>query len=226
MRTKTLLLAVTAFAAGLVASTAQTVYSVNAVGYVNLTFPNGGLALVDNPLDGTNNLLNTILPSVPNDTLLYRFNPSSGIYYDAESFIDVSVGWFDGGGNPSTTVLAPGEGFFLKFPDTSSVTVTFVGQVPQGALSNPIPAQYSLRSSQVPQSLGLSAMGFPADPDDLVYFWSYSGQTWKDAISYVGGGQWVDFGSGNLLDPAPAVGEGFFVVKANAANWTRTFSVN
>lgn len=224
MRTKTLLLTAAIMAAGLGASMAQ-VYSVNAVGYVNKTFPNGGLALVSNPLNGTNNLLNTILPNVPSDTLMFRFNGSS--YNDAEFFVDPATGWLDGGGNPSTTVLKPGEGFFLVFPPGSgSVTITFVGEVPQGNLTNAIPAGFSIRAHQVPQQVGLSATGFPADPDDILYFWNYAGQGWKDAVQYLGGGSWVDTGTGNTFDPAPAVAEGFFVGKANSGNWTRNFSVN
>jgi hypothetical protein len=224
MRTKTHLLTAAVIAVGIGASQAQ-VYSVNAVGYVNKTFANGGLALVANPLNGTNNLINTVLPNVPPDTQMFKWNGAG--YNDAEFFVDASTGWFNGQGEPSTTVLAPGEGFFLQFPPGSgSVTVTFVGEVPQGSLSNNIPAGFSIKSSQVPQEAGLSAMGFPADPDDTVFFWNYGGQGWRDAIQYAGGGQWVDTGSGELVDPAPQVAEGFFVQKQAQSAWTRTFSVN
>src|SRR6185369_9247800 len=155
MRTKTLLLTASIMAAGLGASMAQ-VYSVNAVGYVNKTFPNGGLALVSNPLNTTNNTLNSILPNVPVDTQMYRFNGAS--YNDAEFFVDTSTGWLDGGGNPSTTVLKPGEGFFLAFPPGSgSVTVMFVGGLPQGSLTNRVPAGVAIRAQQGPQVSGLAA---------------------------------------------------------------------
>jgi len=224
MRTKTLLLTASIMAAGLGASMAQ-VYSVNAVGYVNKTFPNGGLALVSNPLNTTNNTLNSILPNVPVDTQMYRFNGAS--YNDAEFFVDTSTGWLDGGGNPSTTVLKPGEGFFLAFPPGSgSVTITFVGEVPQGSLTNPVPTGFSIRAQQVPQVIGLSAAGFPAHVDDVLYFWNYASQGWKDAVQYLGGGSWVDTGTGDTFDPAPAVAEGFFASESAGANWTRTFTVN
>src|SRR5512139_1316589 len=61
MRTKTLL-AMAAMSVAAATSWAQ-VYSVNAVGYVNVTIPADGakLALLANPLNGTNNQLNTIL---------------------------------------------------------------------------------------------------------------------------------------------------------------------
>lgn len=222
MRTKTLLLTAAVIAVGAIASQAQ-VYSVNAVGYVNMSFPNGGLALIANPLNGTNNNINTILPTVPVDTQMFKWNGTA--YNDAEFFVD-GVGWLNGMGEPSTTVLAPGEGFFLVFPNTSPVTITFVGEVPQGNLTNNVPSGFSIRASQVPQSVGVSSIGFPATADDTLFFWNYGTQTWKDGIQYLGGGQWVNLGTGDTMDPAPAVGEGFFVVSQSGGNWTRSFSVN
>ncbi len=222
MRTKTLLLTAAVFAAGLGASMAQ-VYSVNAVGYVN--FPinkvGGGFAIIANPLNGTNNQLNTILRTVPPDSLLFRFQ--NGGFVDAESW-DGS-GWLDGQGNPSTTVLAPGEGAFIYVP--AATTITWVGDVPQGNLVNPIPNGYSIRASQVPQSAplnGPNGLNFPAAPDDLLFFWDIAAQGYKDAISW-DGTQWLD-GFGNPTNPTPAVGEGFFVLKQGAASWNRTFTVN
>ena len=44
MRTKTLLFAAAALAASITASQAQTVYSQNVVGYINITVTNGTLA--------------------------------------------------------------------------------------------------------------------------------------------------------------------------------------
>jgi hypothetical protein len=219
MRTKTFLLTAAVLAVGIGASMAQ-VYSVNAVGYVNKSFPNGGLALIANPLNGTNNQISTVIPGAPDDTLLYRFSGTA--YYDAETVIGGL--WYDSNLNPSTTVLNPGEGFFLVFPDNSPRTLTFVGEVPQGNLTNTIPAGYSIRSSIVPQSLGLSAMGMPAGDDDLLYFWNYASQGWNDAITYISG-SWYDSNL-NPIDPVPAVGEAFFVSSGAQRSWVRTFSVN
>jgi len=224
MRTKTLLLTAAVFAAGLAASMAQ-VYSVNSVGYVNFAISRSGFALVANPLNGTNNQINTILSGVPVDTQLYRF--VNGSYADAESFTGTpaqgGIGWVDGGGNPSTTVLNPGEGFFLYVP--SATTVTFVGEVPQGKLTNAIPNHFSIRASQVPQSSDVNTLGFPGVVDDTLYFWDIANQTFKGAIVNVGGGQWFD-DFGNPVNPTPTVAEAFFVDKQGASNWTRNFDVN
>src|SRR5437763_15367210 len=61
MRTKTLLLTAAVLAAGLGASVAQTVFSVNAVGYVNVTIK-PGYNLICNPLNGSNNVISTVMP--------------------------------------------------------------------------------------------------------------------------------------------------------------------
>jgi len=64
MRTKTLLLAVGALAAGLVTSQAQPVYSANVVGYMNVPLPSGQYISMANQLDfdgtGTNNNVGTV----------------------------------------------------------------------------------------------------------------------------------------------------------------------
>ena len=40
--------------------------------------------------------------------------------------------------------LAPGEGFWLNWPEAAPGTITFVGDVMQGTLTNPVPAGYSI----------------------------------------------------------------------------------
>jgi len=209
MRTK-LLAAAAILAAGLATSVAQSnVYSLNVVGYVNVDLP-VGFTLVANPLNATNNGINTVLPDVPVGSLLYKYTGSFG---SPAEFFGVGVGW------DNNLTLAPGEGAFIQVP--SARTVTFVGEVMQGNLTNSLPAGFSLRASMVPQSAGLSSvLGYPATAGDLIYLFN------KATQSYVGG-VYESFG-GNLWDPsepAPGVGESFWVSKAAAANWIRNFTV-
>jgi hypothetical protein len=217
MRTKTLLLTAALVGLGTLASQAQ-VYSVNAVGYVNLALP-AGFSMIANPLNGTNNLLSTILPSVPNNTTVYRFNPATQSFTDASVFfVDEGVGiWFP------DAALPPGEGAFVQLP--SATTLTFVGEVPQGTLVNPIPPNFSIRSSIVPQAGLLStALGYTAQNGDTVYQWNRATQQYSPGLSY-----FVDEGVGVWFPSEPdiAVGEGFFVQNTGAARqWTRSFSVN
>ncbi len=225
MRTKTLLLSAAVLAAGLSASVAQSVFSVNAVGYVNVPLV-VGFQIIANPLNNSNNLLSVILPDVANNTTVYRFNPATQTFINASTFFvdpgppPVGV-WF-----PDAT-LNPGEGAFFSSPVAQ--TLTFVGEVPQGSLSNSLPQNYSLRSSIVPQTGGVSSvLGLTAQNNDTVYFFNPASQTYGAALTY-----FVDPGPPPSEvwfpnEPTPAVGQGFWFKNnsGTARSWTRTFSVN
>jgi len=184
---------------------------VNAVGYVNLALPQG-FSLIANPLNGTNNSLNTILPVVPQDTIIYKFNPATQAYENANTYIS-GFGWF-----PDNT-LPPGEGAFIGLP--AAATITFVGEVPQGVLTNPMPANFSLRSSIVPQAGALTTtLGYTASNDDVVYQWDRVNQRYTDATTFIGGFGWFP------AEPNIGVGESFFIQRTAPGTWTRTFSVN
>jgi hypothetical protein len=206
------------------------VYSVNAVGYVNLTLPTG-LSLIANPLNGTNNDLNTILPlpDSADGTVVYKFDVASQSFQTPVFF--AGIGWF-----PSAT-LDPGEGFFIA-PQLNGVpgpqSVTFVGEVPQGNLSNPVPGgnNLALRSSQVPQEarLGNAAtvgtLLYPAVDGDTVFVYQNVGNFY-DTWVYFDGIGWSLNGGGSPDGPLIPVASGFWTLKSGVAQaWTRTFSVN
>jgi hypothetical protein len=208
MRTKTLLLTAALVAAGVATSMAQSVFSVNAVGYVNVDVPQG-FSIIANPLDAGagNNTVSKLLASVPDGTSVYKF--VNGAY---------SVNTLDlGEWTLPNDTLAPGEGAFIRSP--SATKVTFVGEVMQGSLSNPIPAGFSIKSSQVPQAGKIDTdLGFPAQDGDTIYQFNNAKNSYD--VHTLDLGEW----SGGT--PTPKVGEGFFVKVAKATNWTRTFSVN
>lgn len=233
-----------ALGAASVASSMAQVYSANAVGYVNLTVQ-PGYNLISNPLNGTNNHLNTILPltdaATDDGTIIWRFRPGTQNYGNAITWFGTADGWLaaDEPQNSSWYVLDPGEGVFLFYPGPSPRTITFVGEVPQGALSKPVLGanNYSILASQVPQALPLGTAGtantlmFPATLEDVVFIFNPVTQSYKDGYTYFGGTDgWV---SANVDDPGPLgptipVGTSFFVLKSGALNqaWTRNFTVN
>jgi hypothetical protein len=212
MRTKTLLLTAALAAAGLVTLQAQTtVYSINAVGFVNLTLGEG-FTMIANPLNGTNNNLTTIIPTAPDGTQVLTWDAANQRFNDAIQYVE-GLGWL------ADTVLNPGDGAFINMPP-GGATITFVGEVPQGSLSNSIPANFSIKSQLVPQTNGLSSTGFPADDGDQILFWNPATQSYFDANQFVEGLGWL------AGDPSPKVGESFFVNKTLARTWTRSFSVN
>jgi hypothetical protein len=100
-----------------------------------------------------------------------------------------------------------------------TLTVTFVGEVPQGTLTTAIPAGFSIVSSQVPQEGTAVALGYTPVGGDQLYFWNETTQRY--GISTYD----ADFGFDNPL-PTLSVGEAFFIRKNAAGTWTRTFSVN
>lgn len=210
MRTKTLLLSAAVTAAGMLSSMAQ-VYSVNAVGYVNVTIPAKGYQLIANPLLAADSKLSALLPNVKDGTTVYKYDPATG--YSVNTFFFGA--WGDG-----NQTLVPGEGAFVLNGDTAAPqTLTFVGEVAQGDRSHAIPAGFSIQSSEVPQAGKLTTdLNFPAADGDAVYKFNAASQSY-DSFTFF-------FGGWSPSEPTVDVGESVFVNKAAAANWTRTFNVN
>jgi hypothetical protein len=210
MRTKTLLLTAACAVIGTVAASAQSVYSVNAVGYVNVNIPTG-LSIIANPLNTTNNAISNILASVPDNTTVYTWN---GTKLNPNNYF-AGDGW-----DYPATQLAPGTGAWIRNRSGAASTVTFVGEVLTGSLTNAIPVGLSLKASIVPQSAALdTVLGYTPNDNDKVYL--YRNGNWKIYTYFVGDG-W-DQGS----SPVPAVGEGFWIkTSTTAQNWVRTFTIN
>jgi hypothetical protein len=144
MRTKTLAIAVALGAAATVGSYAQ-VYSVNAVGYVNVSIPANSFAMICNPLEaGTgNNTVGKLFATAPAGTFIYKF--INGAYEQANG-LDEFGEWT----NPNQEI-PPGQGIFLKTPAGGAYAITFVGEVPQGAASNKQLVQgFNMTGSVVP----------------------------------------------------------------------------
>jgi hypothetical protein len=216
MRTKTLALAAVACAVGIATASAQAVYSVNVVGYINVSAP-PGFSIIANQLDnGAGNDLRTLVPTAPNGTTVYKF---TGTGYDILSFDDLDEAWLPG---DLTINLNPGEAAFVNNPTASPIVMTFVGEVRQGNLVNQLPNGFSMRSSIVPQAGPISDLGLAGMEGDTVY------QFDNAANSYVIN-SYDDLDEAFLPnEPVLNVGEGFFFFNASGAarQWTRDFSAN
>jgi hypothetical protein len=233
MRTKALLLAAAFAAVGVATSVAQ-VYSVNAVGYVNVSLT-PGFNLVSNPLDagaGNNtvaNLFKNITPTPLNGIRVYTFDPSTGGYLTAQWNAVPGVGFGTGPG--ATAVVPPGQGAFVFNPDVTTAaprTLTFVGEVMQGTLSNQLPEGFSIRANQVPRAGNPSTFGLPGIPGDRLYRFDKSTGGYT-TFQYSGApfNSWRS-GGANVSLPAIEVGEAFFFFHSQpaAASWNQTFNVN
>jgi hypothetical protein len=216
MRTKTLLITAAIGAAVAVGTQAQ-VYSVNAVGYINLPVATG-FNLLANQLDqgAGNNTVDALLSAaLPNEAVVYKYSPATGyeinnIYKEGGEYE-----WDD-----AAMTLSPGEGFWLRNP-ADPLTVTLVGEVPQGSLSNALGAGFNLVSSQVPQAgLVSTDLGLPVANEDVVY--TYVDGAYGIFTYYEEGGE----SEWDPEEPTVGVGQGFWVKKGAAASWDRDFSVN
>jgi len=213
MRTKALLCAA-ALAAGIATSMAQSnVYSLNVVGYYNVSIPAGQMTVIANQFNTTNNTLGALIPSPPAGTLFYKY--VSGTGWVTYNFDEFDLKWLP---NANVT-LNPGEGGLFKNVTSSTMTLTFVGEVPQGSLTNPLPVGLAIRSSMVPQAGKVTTdLGYPAVAGDLVY-------------KYVAPTGWVTYNFDEFdlkwlpSEPTFGVGEGFFSRKNAAIDWTRNFTV-
>ncbi len=207
MRTKALL-GLAALAVGLSTSVAQNVYSLNVVGYVNVTLTANKLSFLSLPLapvDGNFNITNTIvLDSSQNFANLYRFINNSW---------DTSVSYLDGWSSSGDVFITNGVAFFIASPATS--TLTFVGQVNQGAMNYSFKPGLSAVANQVPVSTNFPGAAVGNLFDGIILWdnaiqnwntdWGNSGGAWANSGSPTGPGG-PDNANGPLIHPA----EGFF----------------
>jgi len=225
MRTKTLLLTAALAAAGAASAMAQNVYSVNAVGYANVTIPSG-FSMLACPFEQTSGdySLNTLLPpgsSVPQDSAIYRF--VNGSFLPPFGF-DQTDGW-DPGANPQYANLPLGEGVFFLNP-AAPFTATFVGQVKQSVggapIQNSFNGGFSIRSSMVPQAGTLNSVelfGLPQDTSLYHFNSAASPQRYDPTATY---------DTTDKCDPdySIKIGEAFFILAPSNGSISRVFTVN
>jgi hypothetical protein len=227
MKTKTLLIAAAALAAGVMSSQAQGVYSQNIVGYVNLTITNG-FNLVNIPLDfdgtGTNNQVGTVIgTNLPNFSIVESWTPTGG--FSGNTFGPTAKVPTPHWTSPTTT-YNPGEGVFIFDPSNGVVNLTIVGTVLQGGLTNGYinQAGYSLVGGQFPVAGGISTtFGYTPSDGDIAETWNpatgFSGNTYGPT-SKVPTPHWT---SG---EPQLTVGQGVFILTTNTAPvWGTNFEV-
>jgi hypothetical protein len=220
MRTKALL-GLAALAVGLSTSVAQNVYSLNVVGYVNVSLQANKLSLLSlpvAPVDGNFNITNTItLDDSQDGALLFTW---AGTAWNS-----TVPNWIAGVGWLPDMVVSNGTAFFLS--SVANSTLTFVGQVPQGALSYRIPAGLSTLANQVPVSTNFPGATVGND-GDIMYTWLQSAQGWNPVTSqFIGGLGWIaGDGSGTADGPMLNPAQGVFYINSGAAiPFTQNFTV-
>jgi len=146
-------------ALGSVSVIAQTnVYSLNAVGYINVTLL-PGYNIISAPLIASPD--NTIKTLLNNTNAQYQSGSGrSGQYALVYSYVNgqyvtdqadyqnTPSGWLNGG----TNTINPGQAVFFYNPTATNMYATFVGTVPTGSITNALAPGYSLVGSVVPVS--------------------------------------------------------------------------
>lgn len=237
MRTKVLLCAA-ALAASLASSMAQNVYSLNVVGYVNITIPANSFALVANPLDATsggttpgmNNITNLFL-SPPDGSTIQTWDQSAfgglGDFSAAHTYYAPSSG---GTGWDTGLDMPPGKGVFIY--TGTALPVTFVGQVVQGTytVAHLTSGAFDILGSPVPigGNLTNSLMGLVVGDGDTIQLWDQTAfgglGDWTSAETYYapssGGTGWTP-GTATI-----AAGQGFFYSRSGpTTTWVSNFTV-
>jgi hypothetical protein len=250
MRTKTMILSALLGALGSVSVMAQTnVYSLNAVGYINVTIT-PGFNMISCPLIETpDNTLGTVLNNANsnyNGATVYFWFPTATPPQYSEDAANIggkfgttnANGWVENG----TNIAAPGVGFWYDSPVSN--TITFVGTVPTGSITNTLVPGFNLVGSVVPMSGDLvtnplSALTNYNVPNgtiggDQVYTFNASNNPvyteYATAAGKFGGygynGNWTSNSPTSVGDPIiPFVGEGFWYDASVTIKWVENYSV-
>jgi len=224
-----------ALAASLASSMAQNVYSLNVVGYVNVTLPPGHFYCVANPLDATmggtvangnamTNLFKTATANLANGSFFNTFIPSLSDYSPTVPTYNGKNGTWSGNFS-----MPPGVGAAMFYNNGAVDTVvTFTGQVPQGTYSagTLVGNHFNMVGSPIPIGGDLTnsttAVGLVPANGDLAQTFNSSISDWRPSVSWSAKNHvWNG--------PMPVgVGQGFLYYNngATANNWVSNFTVN
>jgi len=243
MRTKTLLIAAAALAATVTASQAQTVYSQNVVGYINITVTNQTLVFSANQLDTGSNTLDNVFNSGVQSGLT-KILEWNGAGYNTYTYLNSSAsgvgsGWFDSHNNAvgTTNYAQPGYGFFIANGAAAPITIPTVGQVIQGTNIYVIPpglSPISLPEPLASTALNSTNVNFPVVSGQVKYLaWNGGGYTTytylNSSASGVGSGFYDSHNNPIATSAWAPAGGGFFVdngtIPSKTLYWTNVFEV-
>jgi hypothetical protein len=220
MRTKTLLLAAAALAAGIASSQAQNVYSQNIVGYAQVTATAGQYILVANPMTTGDDVISNVLQNLPGGTVAQIWN---GAGFTPFTYTALSHSWKVGAVVSNTAALPVGTGFFL-YNATVPITNTFVGSVNVGiSVTNPLTTAISPVGCAIPYS---DVVTNPATINLLVaggtelQQWNVGSQSFTPFIYSALSKAWKI--GATVTNPVVTVAQGFFITPSAATNWVQT----
>jgi hypothetical protein len=231
MRTKTLLLTAALAAAGAATSMAQsTIYSVNAVGYANITINNGFNLIADPFTKVTDRTAGALLGAPPSDVDIIKLRDDGAFETDSWSVADGF--WSNSGDGTTAMTIDEGKGIIVRNAG-GAFNVTFVGEVQQGTaaqgnqVQNPVTPGIIVRSSKIPQGApnGLLSDNLGLVPSVGVTVTTYHVGGGFDTFTYdptIGGSNDDNW---NSNQPNLRIGQAFFI-QSPGTSWNRDFTVN
>lgn len=239
MRTKSFLAAAALVAAGVLSSQAQSnVYSLNVVGYVNLTVrPGFNLLTAQLKTASATAEINTVLTNITgldDGSTFFGWNSTLQTFTEPANYVGTppdGPAWYNADYTALAADTAPrGTAFFINKIGPGNATITLVGEVPQGANSITVPNNYGFLGDFVPTSQEISTNGFPIADGNTVSTWDPIAQGYTEPLNGVGtppdGPAWYNADYTAVVPFAPAVGQGFLHSSINgSAPWTRNFTV-
>jgi len=214
---------------------AQTnVYSLNIVGYVNLSLP-PGFSMIACQFQTTNNTIASLLndaSGVYDGIQIYKWNGTGFSLDTGDSALSPYANGWD---NNGVITLNPGEAAWLKNPRTTNVNVVFLGTVPSGTLSVSVkgPGAFNMISSPVPVAgdvvtnpiMNLTNYG----NGDKVYVYNNPGGFTTYTVDIPLGSEGYQSQWDAPGDPQVNVGQGFWYLTSKTTSsftWTENFSVS
>jgi len=239
MRTKTLALSAVLGLVGCASVMAQAnVYSLNAVGYINLTLPVGFSMIANQLSNSVDNTIGTLLndaSGVYDGVVIYKYAAGA---YTTDTGDSQGSGNANGWDNNGVITLNPGEAAWLNNGTGAPLAITFVGTVPQGANTVVVSPGFNMIASPVPfagdvvTTMGLTQYEANADGSD-VFVWNnpatghpHGGYTTYTVDIAGGGGAGFNGDWDPPGDPQAGIGQGFWFNATAGFNWVQTFSVN
>lgn len=242
MRTKTLLMAAAALAAGIITSQAQPVYSANVVGYASVPF-SANYTMLETPFNiGSSNGANEVYGANLQDGMVFVTWNGAGfdqtLYSPSfNSIFSVGSDWMDPGSFTALPVptIPPGQGYFLYSPGAGTNVAAGTVAINVGATNNmDLPANYSLVGSVLPLSGSVTNAAFNAPLQDGTVFVIWNGSGYDQTLYspsfnsiFSVGSDWMDPGTfAALPPPSVAVGQGFFIYEPGSQTWSQTLQAN
>jgi hypothetical protein len=194
-------------------------------GYVQLTLTNGyNFSSLQLDWDGTltnNTIYSTFATNVPDGTKIYLWDITNQVFTAPSVYSAASRTW------SLNYTLPLGQGFVVQA--AQPWTVTLVGNIPEGFLTNIVAGnnKLSLLSIMPPLGVDLTTRQFPETDGASLHLFRSTNQTYSDAFTYFTGYGWFDpNGVVNTNGPVIAITRAFFVRNPGPDRyWVQNFVV-